>query len=106
MLRNDVAHTTHLAKWQARKVGSRLGCEPAGGFTNDFEAAEHGILLLSVLHEHRFGHALKIGLDDQRRVKDVPQQAVLFFTEHTRSQGLPRSSDGGMNCGSVQPLDG
>ena len=48
---DDVAHAAHLAERETWKEGLCFWSEPVGGFTDDFEAAKHGVLFFRVLHE-------------------------------------------------------
>lgn len=68
---DDVAHSPHAAEWQIREKRLCLRRNPAGGFANDLETAQYGVLFLDIGDECLPVDPVKIGTDRQSGIEDV-----------------------------------
>ena len=97
---HDVAHAAHLAEGQ---FGHRLpgGLAQMGRrFTDDFDAAHYGILLLDVGAETVFGGVADVAGDEAGRLQNIPQppELVSFYRRKPRwIECAPARSDWGIS---------
>ena len=71
VVRYDVAHAAHFAKGKLRDGTPGFFCQMGGGFPDDFDAPDDGILFLRVNVELGFRGILDIHGDEARRLHDV-----------------------------------
>ena len=75
IMRDDVAHTAHLAERKRGQQGAGCIRYMCGGFTDDFDTADHSILLFRIRVKLLGINAADITLNQEAGLPDIPQPA-------------------------------
>jgi hypothetical protein len=72
---DDVAHPSHLSERQCGNLAPGFLAQVGCGFSDNFDAPDHGILFLRIGPESRLGGVLDVRRDEARRLQNIAQPA-------------------------------